>query len=114
MAPRSVRARLDDMQEAIEGITTALRDVSYETFAESWQLRRAVERGLEIISEASRSLPPELKALTPDVPWQAVAAIGNILRHEYQRVEPAIVWNITAEHLPALARAVGVLASQAD
>jgi len=42
----------------------------------------------------------------PDVPWPEIAGIGNILRHEYHRVEPAIVWNITQTHLPSLARAV--------
>ena len=58
--------------------------------------------GLEIISEASRSLPDDLKSVAPDVPWPAIAAIGNILRHEYQRVEPRIVWNIAEQHLADL------------
>jgi len=74
----------------------------------------ALHRGLgregvlavEIISEASRGIPGDRKLRFPDVPWPEIAGIGNILRHEYHRVEPAIVWNITQTHLPSLARAV--------
>jgi uncharacterized protein with HEPN domain len=106
MPGRSIAARLDDMREAIDGIEATLGDVSFETFAASWQLQRAVERGLEIISEASRSLPDDLKQQAPDIPWPAIAAIGNILRHEYQRVETRLVWNIVEQHLQSLRAAV--------
>lgn len=69
-------------------------------------MQRAIERGLEIISEASRGIPDERKSEHPEVPWVEIAGIGNILRHEYHRVEPVIVGNITQTHLPALGRAV--------
>ena len=49
-------------------------------------LRSAVERGIEIISEASRHLGRDLKAQHKDVRWKDIAGIGNILRHDYQRV----------------------------
>ena len=104
--PRSVRARLDDILEAISGIQSTLADVSIEDFTASWQRQRAVERGLAIVSEASRSLPDAMKATEPDIPWRDIAAIGNLLRHEYQRAEPVIVWNIAGRHLPPLEAAV--------
>ena len=68
-------------------------------------MQRAVERGLEIISEASRHLSDDYKAQAPDVPWRQIAAIGNLLRHEYQRVDISATWNILKEHLPRLAEA---------
>ncbi len=111
---RSARARVDDILDAIAGIRGATQDIAYEQFAASWQLQRAVERGLEIISEASRGLPDELKALTTHVPWPSVAAIGNLLRHEYQRVEPRIVWNITLEHIERLRDAAETMARHLD
>lgn len=67
---------------------------------------RAVERGLEIISEASRHVTPDLKARTPHIPWRQIAAIGNLLRHEYQRADTVVTWNVVQEHLPALLDAV--------
>jgi len=103
---RSARVRLEDIAEAIAGIQQTLAAADLRSFADSWPMQRAVERGLEIISEASRGIPENQKSSYPDVPWKQIAGIGNILRHEYHRVEAAIVWNITQTHLPGLALAV--------
>jgi uncharacterized protein with HEPN domain len=56
-------------------------------------VRRAVERELEIISEASRHIPADLQEAAPEVPWREIAGIGIVLRHEYQRVADKIVWS---------------------
>jgi uncharacterized protein with HEPN domain len=77
-------------------------------------MQRAVERGLEIISEASRHIPPDMKALAPSIPWRQIAAIGNLLRHEYQRTDITATWNIVAEHLPPLASAIKQLIAEAE
>jgi uncharacterized protein with HEPN domain len=97
---------LEDIAEAIAGIEQTLLGADLRAFSDSWPMQRAVERGLEIISEASRGIPQDHKSAYPDVRWVQIAGIGNILRHEYHRVEAAIVWNITRTHLPALAAAV--------
>ncbi|MDC7684071.1 DUF86 domain-containing protein [Asticcacaulis sp. BYS171W] len=99
---RSVKARVDDMRDAITGIRETLNGVDFETYCGSWLLQRATERGLEIISEASRSLPADWKAANPHIPWPHIAAIGNVLRHEYQRTEPLIIWNIVQDALSDL------------
>lgn len=106
---RSARVRLEDIAEAIAGIRSTLANQSFDVFAQSWALQRAVERGLEITSEASRAIPEDTKSSYPEVPWADIAGIGNILRHEYHRVEPLIVWNITVEHPPALAAVISTL-----
>ena len=54
-------------------------------------------RALEIISEASRRLPGELLQRHPEIDWAAVAAAGNIYRHEYDTVDEALIWQ-TAHH----------------
>jgi uncharacterized protein with HEPN domain len=61
---------------------------------------------LEIISEATRHIPADYKALAPEIPWRQIAAIGNLLRHEYQRADSLAIWNIVAEHLPRLREAI--------
>jgi len=57
--------RVHDMLDSIREIRAALKGSDFESFRTSWVLRRAVERGIEIISEASRSVPPPVKALRP-------------------------------------------------
>jgi uncharacterized protein with HEPN domain len=99
---RTILARIDDMIEAIDEIRRATADMSFEQFQRDWVLRKATERGIEIISEASRHLPDELKSRHPYARWRHVAGIGNVLRHEYHRVEEQIVWTVVRDELPAL------------
>jgi uncharacterized protein with HEPN domain len=56
-----------------------------------------VTRCLEIISEASRRLPDDLKARHPAIAWKQMAAAGNIYRHDYEDVAASYVW-VTLQH----------------
>ncbi len=107
--PRGILPRLIDIRDAISGIEEVAAAATFETYVATWGMQRAVERGLEIISEASRHLPADLKSLAPDIPWRQIAAIGNLLRHEYQRADAMATWNIVREHLPHLAVATDLL-----
>jgi len=62
----------------------------------------AVTRCLEIISEASRRLPAELKARHPAIPWQQMAGAGNVYRHDYEDVAAQLVWDTVHHALPSL------------
>jgi uncharacterized protein with HEPN domain len=64
-----------------------------------------IARGLEIISEASRHLPEDMKARHPEIPWRKVAGIGNVLRHEYTRVAADALWRLVRDDLAALDQA---------
>lgn len=76
--------------------------VSLEAFQTDIRKRWLVERALEIISEASRRLPEDLKARHPGIPWPKVAGIGNVLRHDYERVAADIIWRLVQDDLSAL------------
>ena len=105
MAPRSVTLRLTDMVEAIDLVTAELDGVALSAFATDRLRQWIVERGIEIISEASRHLDDNLKQRHPAIPWRKVAGIGNILRHEYQRTSYDVLWHVVRHELPPLARA---------
>ena len=62
----------------------------------------AVTRCLEIISEASRRLPTELKERHPGIPWKQMAGAGNIYRHDYEDVAARYVWETVQRDLPPL------------
>jgi uncharacterized protein with HEPN domain len=57
-------------------------------------------RSFEIISEASRRLPAELKLDHPEVPWRRVSSIGSILRHVYENIIPDALWKYAQDDLP--------------
>jgi len=101
---RSSIPRLTDILEAIEHIRAEMIDVSLEVFESDWRKRWLIERGIEIISEASRHLSQELKARHPQIPWPKIAGIGNILRHNYENIAPPILWKLVRDDLQALDR----------
>ncbi len=106
MAGKTILTRLHDIRDAINGISETLAGVKFDTYKDVWSMRRATERGIEIISEASRHIPPEMKAKFPDIPWREIAAIGNLLRHEYAKVDDRIIWNVARSRLIDLGKAV--------
>jgi len=102
MTARSIEPRLLDIIENIRIVGDAIAGRDYQSFAEDRVLRLAVERAIEIISEATRHIPGQQRASFPDIPWRNIMAIGNKLRHEYQRIDPDIIWDIATNHLHGL------------
>lgn len=103
---RSTRQRLLDILDSIEKGRSLARDLTLEQFSKSWLHRSAIERLIEIISEASRHLPPASKVKAPTIPWQDVADIGNVLRHTYEKVDPEIIWAAVQKDFGPLEEAV--------
>jgi uncharacterized protein with HEPN domain len=105
MAASSLAPRLTDILEAIEHIRSEMAGVSIEAFEADWRKRWLVERGVEIISEASRRLTDELKLHQhPEIPWAKVAGIGNVLRHEYEGISAPVMWKLVQDDLAPLER----------
>jgi uncharacterized protein with HEPN domain len=101
-ASKSPQLRLLHIRDEIDGMASALHNVSFADYQESYTLRRAAERAVQIVSEAAKALPPEMLARHSEAPWNAIIGIGNILRHEYQRVDDRRLWEIVTVHLPEL------------
>ena len=79
-----------------------MTNVTLDGFESDRRKRWLVERGIEIISEASRRLTAALKAWHPEIPWPKVAGIGNVLRHEYEDVAHDVLWHVVRDNLPPL------------
>lgn len=80
--------------------------MSYDTFKDDYLHLYAVVRCLEIISEASRRLPAELKARHPSIEWREMAGSEDIYRHEYEDVAARRVWRTLTLSLPPLRAAI--------
>lgn len=104
-ARRSALA-IHDMLDAIAVARTAVADLGFDQFAQAPVNRLAVERSIEIVSEASRRVAAELKESEPAIPWPKVAAIGNVLRHNYREVAPRAIWNLVENDLDKLETAL--------
>ena len=102
MPPSSVAPYLTDIIEAIEHIREKAGTTPLEAFKRDWEQQWIVQRGIEIVSEASRRLPDPMKARYPAIPWPKIAAVGNILRHEYRQIAPPLLWEVVQDHLAPL------------
>lgn len=69
----------------------------------------ALERAVEVAGEAASQLGEETKSEYPEVPWRELIATRVILAHAYHRVDLDLLWDIAADDLPNLARALGPL-----
>jgi uncharacterized protein with HEPN domain len=103
---RRVDVVLEDILDAIALIEEAAAGHDRASFGKALFVQRGVERSLEIISEAVRHLHDDLLALRPDIAWADIRAIGNLIRHEYWRIDPDIVWAVITDDLPPLRAAV--------
>lgn len=83
---RVARLRIHDMLDNIEYARAATRELSFQDYLDRRIIQLATERAIGIISEASRHIPDDLKALAPEIPWPKIAGIGNVLRHDYRDV----------------------------
>ena len=97
------------MLDAITDLRALLAGKSRVEFVADRLCRRGVERCLEVVSEASRRLPTELKAGHPDIEWRKIAGIGNVLRHDDDEIDAGVVWQTATVEIEPLARLVQAL-----
>jgi uncharacterized protein with HEPN domain len=99
-------AALRDVAYHIDIATRFATGFDYDAFRADLRTVYAVTRCLEIISEASRRLPDEMKARYPTIAWKDIAGAGNIYRHDYEDVSAQQVWETVQIDLPPLRDAI--------
>jgi uncharacterized protein with HEPN domain len=100
--PPTVEDRLQDILEAITEIDDIVRGFDFNRFVSDRGTRLLVERLLEIVWEASRSIPNDVKQVAPGIDWRAMVDFGNLLRHAYHTTKAEIVWTVIQTSLPPL------------
>lgn len=97
--------RFKDILENVQAIEHYTRGMGVRGFIADAKTRDAVERCLERISEAAAKLGDIAPKLAPEQPWQQIRALGNRIRHEYDRLRVERLWEIVKDDLPSLQKA---------
>jgi uncharacterized protein with HEPN domain len=97
---------LHDIRDNAQYAQDFVAGLSLEKFKANRLRFYAVTRALEIISEAARRLPQELRDRHPELPWRAIMGAGNVYRHDYDNVAADYVWRTIREDLPPLMAAI--------
>ena len=103
---RDAENHLRDILESIEHIEMFLDGVDFDSYKADIRTKSAVERQVQIITEAAYRLGDQADTLCPGPDWKGLRGMGNILRHAYHRVEDQIVWDTVKTEFPPLKDAV--------
>lgn len=91
-----------DMLQHARGVARAVQGRTFDEYSGDEDLRLAVERRIEIIGEAARSVSPTFQEAHPDIPWPKIVAQRNVLAHEYGEIEDEIIWKVATVSVPEL------------
>jgi len=109
---RDYKLYLEDILEATRKIDNYTRGLSLQQFNQDEMRTDAVLRNLEIIGEATKNLPPELREKYPAVDWRRVAGLRDIVSHAYFNVDRNIIWDIVQNKVPDLRQYVSSILEQ--
>jgi uncharacterized protein with HEPN domain len=93
---------IQHMLDEIDYILSRISDMNYESFVRDETLKRAFVRSIEVIGEASKKLPEDIKAIQQDIEWRKVSGMRDRLIHDYFGVDYTIVWDVASNKLPDL------------
>jgi uncharacterized protein with HEPN domain len=110
----TIADRLEHIAAAINNLQRITSDQTQESFAGNLVVRLAVERLLEVVSEASRHIPAEAKSSEPGIHWRRLADLGNRLRHAYHETDAGLLWAMIENDLEPLRRFVERLSNELD
>lgn len=112
--PRDYKVFLDDVLEAIANISQFVGAMTRQEFEVDKKTVHAVVRNLEVVGEAVKGVPAGVRVRYPQVPWQRIAGLRDILIHHYFEIEVDIVWDIVQNKLPELKIQVEAILRDAD
>jgi uncharacterized protein with HEPN domain len=95
---------IEHILESIELIENYTANKTISDFIESVQLQDSIIRRIEIIGEAVKNLPAEVKSNYPDVPWKNIAGMRDVLIHKYFGIDLELTWQVVQKDIPDLKR----------
>lgn len=102
MSKRYWKLRVEDILTCIRNIQTYIYNMNYEEFSQDQKTIDAVARNLEIIGEASKNIPEDIKEKYNDIVWYRIEGLRNRIIHAYFDVDLKIIWRIAQDEIPDL------------
>ncbi|MCD6447653.1 MAG: DUF86 domain-containing protein [Thermoplasmata archaeon] len=99
---RTYKDYILDILISIREIEDFIADMNFEEFVKDRKTVNAVIRSLEVMGEAVKKIPPEIRDRHPEIPWKYIAAMRDKLIHEYHGVDLEIVWEVIEKEIPPL------------
>ncbi len=99
---RDVTLYLADILENMDDAVTFIEAISFDTFVNDKKTINAVVRSLEIIGEASKHVPEEIRLKKPDVPWKNMAGLRDRCIHGYIGIDYEMIWNVIKIDIPRI------------
>lgn len=99
---RDYKLYLDDIIAAGKRIEKYIKDMTFEKFKKNTLVIDGVVRNLEIIGEAVKNIPLQIKEKYPEIEWKKISGLRDILAHEYFGIDVEVVWDIIENKLPIL------------
>ncbi len=93
---------VEDMQDFAEKVLAYTEGLTYEQFIDSGITYDAVLRNLELIGEAARNVPDEVRNAHPEIPWRMIVALRNRLIHAYLGIDNETIWSVIQDSVPLL------------
>jgi uncharacterized protein with HEPN domain len=109
MSKREAGVLIGDIRAALEKIDRYIAGFDRQAFLADDKTSDAVVRNLEIIGEAVKKLPAELKELHPAIPWRQIAGLRDRVVHDYAGVDLELIWNILQTALAEFSRQLRAL-----
>ena len=97
---RSYRLFVEDILESVDKIERYVKGMSYDNFVENEMIIDAVIRNLEVIGEASKNIPENIREQYTTIPWRRIIGLRNIMIHGYFGIDLSIIWEIITKNLP--------------
>ena len=100
--PRDYKVFLEDVLDASANVAEFVGTMTLDEFRSDKKTLHAVVRDLEVIGEAVKQVPTEVRELHAQIPWQRIAGLRDILIHHYFEIDIDIVWDIVQNKLPRI------------